>query len=146
LFLAAQFKVQFPVIVFVYIQFFLLFSLVLLFFYRHFSYAFHDAYFYYMVGVVFCFSEWVFLRLSLGVYYKLYLPNEAFIYPWYHTFILYTLRAMCDLGLGVWKYICPKIFKFFLQMFMLLCRIWLIYNCGLLSIDKFKILNTWSQN
>jgi hypothetical protein len=130
-------------LVFVSIQFFLLFSLIV---------------FIHLLTLVLCilwrlfllhgWSSVLFFKISVltskfGCMLWAISPKWGFplsLLSWFH--FIFTLRTMLDLSLGVWKDICPN----FLQMFMLFCRIWLICNCGLLFIDKFKLLNTWSHN
>ena len=62
---------------------------------------------------------------------------------------LYTLRTICNSSLGVWEIHTHFVHIFFKKkncIFLLLLRIWLIWNCDLNFIGELRMLNIWSYD
>jgi hypothetical protein len=102
------------------------------------------------ITIVFSFASQVncFHPLSLGLCSEpCLLQSGSLLYLILCLPLIYTLRTMCPLSFGVWRHFLDFVHNFCFNMcvfFMLLLRIWLIYNYELCFIDKFKLLNTWS--
>jgi hypothetical protein len=127
-----------------------------------FPFSFYFLSFYFWQQLIFwCLFLWDNISISFWqVFWCLNLGDAlTFFTPWCiltlgNVFLYYTLKAMCNSSLGVWKntlsvclFVCLFICLFVLEnvkekFFNIVDWAWLYRNCGLYVIGSFNILNT----